>query len=290
MHSQKIKTVFTKSLLIFSLALAFASCGNDNKNQDDIPLTEEEQALDSIKRASAENVFYSIPSPIEITSLLKKSGALYDKSILNPIENKDKYSTLDARALNLGVYGADLSYTTIFDNSQESMLYLACAKNLADGLGITNAFDASTVDRMEVNMGNKDSLLNIISQAYWEMDVYLQENDRPGISALIIAGGWIEALYISTRIEQNLRKTNNNQAIVKRIGDQKQPLENLIDLIRIGKDEVTANLTKELKELKLIFDGIESIGNEGEDTFNITQEQINNIADKIGKIRTAIIQ
>lgn len=289
MFPQKIKIILGKSLFMFLFATGFASCSSDNKNQPDYSLSEEKQASGTKKGASVENVFYNIPSPVETASMLKKAVATYDKDILNPIENKDKYSIHSSRALNLGVYGTDLGYTTIFDKSQESMLYLACAKKLADELRITSAFDDAKVERMEANMNNRDSLLNIISVSYQEMDAYLQESDRDNISILITAGGWIEGLYIAMEIEKSLRKTNNNQDIIKRISEQKFSLENLIVLLEsTGKDELAINLAAELKELKLIFDG--TVSTEAENNNSITQEQVNNIADKIGKIRTGIIQ
>ena len=306
MFSKKIKTVVGKGLVFLAFASLVISCGDSAIKEEKAPLTSEEKELESIKRVSTENVFYSIPSPIETASLLKKAGAVYDKNILNPIENKDKYSTLNSRALNLGVYGSDLSYTTIFDKSQESMLYLACAKKLADGLGITSAFDASKVERMEANMGERDSLLSIISDSYWETDAYLQENDRGGISGLIIAGGWIEGLYIATKIEENLRSTGNNKEIIERISDQKLSLENIIKLLEsIEKDQEIKDLTQELQELKIIFDTVEFTEKEAESTknaktnvttigntitTNITQEQVIKIAAKVAKIRNNIIQ
>ena len=38
-----------------------------------------------------------------------------------------------------------LSYANIFDQSQQCMFYMNCAKKLADGLGVTSAFDAETM-------------------------------------------------------------------------------------------------------------------------------------------------
>jgi hypothetical protein len=86
-------------------------------------------------RPSAErktkNIFHNIPPPMETAALLKKAGAEYDKDILNDVKNVDNYTAASKQALNLGIYGADLSYASVFNNTQESMLYTSCAQNLA---------------------------------------------------------------------------------------------------------------------------------------------------------------
>jgi hypothetical protein len=292
-----------KGIVLAALAVSIYACkGGDNKEQ----MLEEDEASEFIKGESAEKVFYSMPSPIETAVLLKKAGANYDKEVLNLIENKDKYQTISSKALNLGVYGSDLSYTTIFDKTQEAMLYLACTKKLADGLGISQVFSDDVVGRMEANMSNRDSLLRIISDSYWEADSYLKENDRANVSALLIAGGWIEGLYIATKVEESLRKSNTNQMIIERIAEQKHSLDNLINLLDAYKgDETIAALSAQLKDVKTDFDkvsieesegvastdkstGVAVIG--GNTTISIADDVLAAISAKIKKIRTGIVQ
>ena len=88
----------------------------------------------------------------------------------------------------------------IFNQNQESILYLSCTKKLADKLGLSKAFNDEVIERMEMNVDNRDSLLTIISDTYYNLDSYLKENDRDHISAMIIAAGWIEGLYLGTQI------------------------------------------------------------------------------------------
>ena len=302
--------MFSRNLLCVSkyvfflvLSVSVFSCKEQNKGGNDSP--DSSGAVDQAQVANAEKVFYSMPSPIETAVLLKKAGASYDSDYLNPVENREKYATISSKALNMGVYGSDLSYTTIFDKTQEAMLYLACSKKLADGLGISEVFSDDVISRMEANMGNKDSLLTIISDSYWEADAYLKENDRASVSALLIAGGWIEGLYIATRVEESLRKSKKNELIVERIAEQKLSLENLINLMDSYKnDETLAGLSAQLKDLKVDFDKVSSAGSEtsvseskngvatigGDNTFSMSPETLNAISSKIGKIRKSIVE
>ena len=241
---------FSVNLLVATVFVIGISACNSNNTNDNNGLNASNTTAPkdtTTRKASAKNIFYSIPSPIETAQLLKAAGATYNKDYLNPLENISKYVTSNGKALNLGVYGTDLSFTSIFDKSQESMFYLKCTNTLATGLGINGAFGESTVSRVQANMDNKDSILHIISDAYWASDAYLKNNDRPNTSDLIIAGGWIEGLYIATRIAL----VSNNPEITERIAEQKSSLHNLIGLLQNSStpDADITNLTTQLSDL-----------------------------------------
>ncbi|MCW3086309.1 MAG: hypothetical protein JWP12_3675 [Bacteroidetes bacterium] len=289
--------------ILIALAATVSSCGSTASDNENVAGTDTAANVNSGKDTKAQNVFYSIPSPIETTSLLKAAGAKYNASYLNPIENVSKYSTAASRALNLGIYGSDLSFTSIFDQTQESMLYLRCTNKLATSLGISGAFDESTTSRIESNLENRDSLLTIISDSYWNADSYLKENGQPGVSALIIAGGWIEGLYIATKIAGDTK----NADIVTRIGEQKLSLDNLVALLESYKssNDGVNDMYNQFSELKKIYDtipakpsetttstdkksGVTTIGNNS--SYILTPEQLKAITDKANQIRNKIIQ
>ncbi|MCC7301037.1 MAG: hypothetical protein IT233_00190 [Bacteroidia bacterium] len=287
------------SALFLAGAISLVSCGSDEANQDNvtadsIPATPEGQ--------SAKNVFYSIPSPIELATLVKKAGAQYDPKMLNDPENISKYNTSGKQALNLGVYGTDLSMTTIFDRTQESIFYLKSARRLADALGITGAFSDETISSMESNQGNHDSLLSIITDSYFATDEYLKENQRPGVSALIMAGGWIEGLYLGTQLAKS---TKNNAEIVKRIADLKGSLDNLVMLLSIYQDDAeVAKILADLNALKNVYDGMTAGGGAtsvstdqstkvttigGGATYTLSPEQLEKITKMAEEMRTKVV-
>ena len=285
-----------------AISVAFISCGSSTETPTETKV-DTADANPHVKDAKAQNVFYSIPSPVETTTLLKAAGAKYNAKYLNAIENVDKYSTVTSKALNLGIYGSDLSFTSIFDQTQESMLYLRCTNKLATGLGISGAFDEKTTSRIEANMENRDSLLSIISDSYWTADAYLKDNGQPGVSALIVAGGWIEGLYIATQIAN----TTKNTDITTRIGEQKLSLDNLVALLDSYKkdNQGVTDALKSVSELKKIYDAIPVTSSEttastdkskgvttvgGGSTFTITPEQMKQISDKATEIRNKFIQ
>ena len=245
--------------IIGSFLFFLGACSSDSTDESDqldsAEVTEEaEPAAEETKVKKSGKVFYTIPSPLELTSIIKKAGADYDKSICNSVDNLSNYLTQTSMALNLGIYGADLSYSSIFEQTQETMHYFVACKRLADDLGITSAFGESTVKRIQKNLNSRDSLISIISDSYWETDAYLKENNRSSTSALVVAGGWIEGLYISVNIAA---KTENNKDIVSRIGEQKLTLGNLIAMLQHYTDEEVKPIVADLQELRDTYDGVE---------------------------------
>src|ERR1041385_544953 len=117
-------------------ALVFASCGKSKKPDEQEFLN----SLDSAKKGPSideeviNGILQVIPSPLEISVLLKKSGTKYNASILNTPDNKSKYNSNYRKALNLGIYGTDLGYTNIYQQNQDGIKYLAAIKELANEL------------------------------------------------------------------------------------------------------------------------------------------------------------
>ena len=301
MISRGFRPYFIGFSSLLLLALGWTGCGNSGKQDaDNITGDEKPSTPSTVKDTLAQTIFYSVPSPIETASLIQKTGVPYNKDYLNDIQNVSKYTTTGSEALNLGVYGSDLSFTSIYDQTQESMLYLKCANNLANRLGISNAFGEETANRLDANKNNRDSLLSIISESFWTADSYLKDNERPGTSSLIIAGGWIEAVYIATKLEAS----SKNAEITTRIAEQKFTLENLVKMLkRYDFDATISDVYKDLMDLKTVFDqislvkspsvsstdaktGITTIGSKSK--LNITPEQLKTITEKIEVLRVKI--
>ncbi|MCX6181945.1 MAG: hypothetical protein NT150_08475 [Bacteroidetes bacterium] len=215
---------------------------------------------------------FSIPSPIELSLLIKESGLAFDAEILNKDSKVDQYTTTTQRALNLGIYGADLGYTSIYERPDASLKYMRSVRKLSDQLGITDAFDNSTIERVEKNIENKDSLLLLVSTAYRDCDDYLKRNDMQNVGALIITGGWIESVYFAVQVSS--AKPNKN--VMKRVAEQKLALSNLLEMLvpHLTEPGVEDVHTK-LSELEELYQGV---------TINYTF--VKPETDKVNKITT----
>src|ERR1043165_1451105 len=183
----------------FVLAILTA-CGSGKKSDEQAFI----ESLDSAKQEGPTiseevigSVLQAIPSPLEISMLLKESGKKYNGTYLNPADNRSKYNTNYKKALNLGVYGTDLGYTNIYEQNQDGVKYMEAIKEIADGLNIGQFFDIKTIGRLATNSKNMDSLLLMTTQNFNSINHYLQTQSRANLSVLLLTGGWLEAMQIT---------------------------------------------------------------------------------------------
>lgn len=237
-------------------ALMAASCVNNSAKRDVSKLTDVDLSLDTTAQTiKFGNTLFSLPSPYHLTMMIKEAGTRFNESLLNSVDNNQNYTSLYKKCVNLGVYGADLAYMNIYGQSPLIVNQFSVIKNIANDLDLTSAFNKSLVERVENNVDNTDSLLRIMSNTYRDVDVYLKESQRQREGALVLAGGWIEAMYIMTQ----LVKETNNDKLVQRIGESKQPLENLIKILSPYYAELPeiGALVDALIELSADFDEVE---------------------------------
>jgi hypothetical protein len=295
------KGILSMSLATILSSAIFVGCnGGDDKpddKKDDLVETP-----DTIKTTqfNFSGELFSVPSPIQTALLIQKSGVTYDKNILLSSSNVNKFSTDYSRSLNLGIYGADLGYVSLYNQTQDALSYLGAVKQLADKLGISAAFDASTMERIQKNVTNKDSMMVLVGIAYRSSDAYLKNNQRSDVSSLVLAGGWIESLYFSV----NAFKSKPNEEIKRRIAEQKQTLNSLIKILGMNTGNAdVVELTKQLTDLSKVYEGVILKYNFVEPTTDtvkkvtyinstsdvtITDEQLTQISTKIVEIRNNI--
>lgn len=287
-----------KLVLLSVAALLATGCNNGNKKDgDELPPVDSTQS--TILNVSGE--IFSIPSPIQTAFLIKSTGAKYDKVILNAANKVSNYSTAFTKGVNLGIYGADLGYVTIYDQNQDAIGYMNSAKKLADELGVAGAFEPKTIERFQKNLGKQDSMLVLVGDAYRSSDTYLKNNDRNDVSGLVLAGGWIESLYFAT----NVYKTKANEEVRRRIAEQKSSLHSLIKLLKqyYSQPEYT-EFVDNLEDLSTVYDGVDfkyTFEKPDIDPINkmtiikskseikISPEQIETISQKIKSIRNQVV-
>ncbi len=300
------KIIKIASFFVFSFSiLGLTSCGgnSDDKKKSNNPEEIQEDTSKSVS-AGVLNIggeIFSIPSPLQTAMLIQSSGAPFDKSILNTKENLNQYATDYSKALNLGVYGADLGYVSMYSKTQDALVYLTSVKKLSDEIGVSGAFDVKTMKRFQDNMSNKDSMMVLVGLAYREGDAFLKTNKRNDISGLILVGGWIESLSFAI----NVNKTKSNENVKRRIADQKQALNSIIKLLSQFETKGDyANLIDALKDLSKVYDTIEYkfISEKSETDIakktttinshtdvNISKEQLDLITSKVESIRNKIV-
>ena len=270
-----------RSFLTITITSALFFACSSNKNNDEETLADSNETTQVIEqqKINAQNVFTSIPGPEELSSLITQTNLDYDASLLNNPDNLSKYTSDNFKAINLGLYGADMVYTNVYEQAQESMLYLKCVNSLCRSLGITGAFDEKTGERLQDNKENKDSLLAIVSKSFTKADEFLRENQRPGTSSLMVAGGWIEGLYLSGKVAEQAK----TKKLIQKMSQQKKSLSDLITLLENGK--VTGDGTFVLEGLKDLQVSYEKIA----DNTTMSDEILAEINAKVFALRAKLI-
>lgn len=290
------------TFLITCTALLLASCASGGKkNTSEVTVDSAELEQDIFKDIShAKQIFYSLPSPLESAMLIKSAGATFNDKILNPLNNVNKYTNNKTMALNLGIYITDLSYASMFDQAQITIKYMEASRKMADGLGITDAIDQNTINRLEENINNRDVILDIISESFMSSTAFLKENDRQPLATISLVGGWIEGLYLATQLVGDGSIEGNK--VVGRIVDQKLSFDMVLKLLENNKENKDVkDIAVLINDLKKVYDKIiiksskiEAVVNEktnetnlkSTSSSNITQEVFVELKEAVKTIRT----
>lgn len=249
------------------------------------------------------DLFYAIPSPLELSILFMNAGIAYDKDQLLSTAHAYQIENSEQQALLLGIYGADLSYSGIFKRPQWAIKYMAVCKVLAEELSIGHGFDEVMMQRIEANIQNKDSIVLIVANSFLNIDNYFKENKQTGNSTLVLIGGWIEGLHLGTTM---IRTSDSDEKIKEIIKNQYVSLKNIILLAEASELKSQKWIIEDLKELLVSFeaiqpktegdseinksdDGMLTISSNSENTM-VSDEDFNQINDQVEKLRTKLLE
>jgi transposase-like protein len=107
----------------------------------------------------------------------------------------------------------------------------------------------------------------------------MYKKEKEELAMLVVAGSWIEAMYITTHISET---TYHNKEIVQLIENQEKTLKDLLEAIKPYKENTS---------IKKIIEGLKPIEatykNLDKDGFN--KKQVMKIQNKIGELRNNLI-
>ncbi len=297
MNKNGLRVVLSLCSIVFILAGCKSETKTDSTGKDPVDLAEFKET--SI--AESRSISYEMTLPVKMAGLFDHVGADFFPEFLNPADQFGKYNKSVKIALNLGVFGVDLSYVKMFSQHQRSVAYLNAIHRLAGDMGIPREIYGDVLENMEFFVTNKDSLSMVAMDLYQTTDEYLRKDGQEGAASLVAMGGWIESMYIATRIWEMDR---GNLALQDKIAEQKYSLNSLIALMNnYHADLDLAEYLLMLKNLRRTYDKFQLYYKQGDvqvDTssktisaggyyINITPDQMEEISDKIENLRTLII-
>jgi len=287
--------------LLIALAtgtLVMAGCGGPSgpKTSGDV-LTE--GASVSKRTEKLKKIFRAAPSPMETARIVQKTGAQFSEDNLHSAMAASNYVTSDKQAINLGIYGADLSYATIFEENAVSIAYLDVVQSLANELGIGDVIDNDVIARAEANRTRQDSLVAIVSESFFEMNQKLKANGQEDLSGMLVASGWLESIYLATRYTEQA-----NDDLKKRIAEQKLVMEDVMMLVKSYTQ--SAELAGLIAAMQPVVDAFDAVTKEtgasditksegaiiigGGPSFSMSDEALASIANAVADVRNQLVK
>jgi hypothetical protein len=250
-----MKTRLNAVLILIIPIAVMVGCKQGGKSvpaegSDSISLGEIKPLVHTFDTLGGLPIFYNMYLSVEMSTLFQASGAVFKPELLNSAEKMSDYVTSSKKALNLGVYAVDLSYSKVFEQYETAARYFNAMQKMSEELGIPGNYFENTAKRFDRNINNKDSLISIANEVYMATDKYLRENERYSSAAQIILGGWIEAVQIAVDIAATTKDIN----IIERLAEQRTSLGNVINMLNDYSEDVAVkqNLQK-LQKLQVLF-------------------------------------
>jgi uncharacterized membrane-anchored protein YhcB (DUF1043 family) len=273
-----MKKIFTGIILpILIISLAGCTSCKDRKSVKEQKKVELNQ-VKTLDNQIEENV-YPLPSSAEVIKMLTQLEVGYIIGISNPVENTKKYFSSTTRAINLGVFGADLSYATLYNIQQEVINYLSAIRSLANELNMSKIYNEELYTKIKQNFDNREELVKILTNSFNDTYSYLSENDQQPLALLVVGGAWVEGMYLTTHVSEAAYQV---AGISKVLLEQKKSFELYLEITKPYLTEPSVgDFVKVLDPIRKVYEGL---------TTSLTEQNIKDITKAIEGIRTQIVQ
>lgn len=200
--------------------------------------------------------FYLVPSPEDVFGFASDENLKFDKELLNPVDNINKYDDMVSEEFNFGIYAADLAFCAASNKNDETVQYLNIVRELSQKVGLSDVFNESLVYRIEHISPVKDSLISLSNDTYFDIMRYLERNDRQITLSIMAAGGWLECMYLVV----NQTDFDDKSETIQKVADQKIIITNLWRFLEQNSDNQNVKVVlDELKNINDLYNNIEAV-------------------------------
>lgn len=271
---KKAIAVIILPMLILSFT-GLSSCKNRSEKKDQKKIELEE--VQTLENEIEKNV-YPLPTSAEVIKMLSELEVGYIFGIANPVANARKYLTSSSKSINMGIYGADLSYASLYNIQQEVINYLDAIRSLANELNMAKIYDESLYDKIKQNFDNRNELVNILTEAFNNTYAYLAENDQQTLALLVVGGAWVEGMYLTTHVSEAAYQV---AGISKVLIEQKESFDLFMEITKpYLTDPNIKEFIDKLEPIKNVYAGL---------TTSLTNQNIIDITKAIESIRSQIV-
>jgi uncharacterized membrane-anchored protein YhcB (DUF1043 family) len=269
-----IASVILPMLIISFTCLTSCKDKSTRKQQKKIEM----EQVKTIENQIEANV-YPLPTSAEVIKMLTNLEVGYIIGISNPVENIKKYFSSATRAINLGVFGADLSYATLYNIQQEVINYLNAIRSLSNELNMSKIYNQELYDKIKQNFDNRDELVKILTSSFNDTYSYLSENDQQPLALLVVGGAWVEGMFLTTHVSEAAYQV---AGISRVLLEQKKSFELFLEITRpYASDPSVSDFVKLLDPVKKVYEGLSS---------SLTEQNIKDITKVVDEVRSQIVQ
>ncbi|HLG02162.1 MAG TPA: hypothetical protein VI731_01115 [Bacteroidia bacterium] len=236
----------------------------------------------------------SLPSPLLVAAMFKRSGLKYLPGLTNRTENSSKYTTSITRAQNMGVYSADLAYAILNKQANEGRKYLRTIREIASQINLGKVFDQGNLyDRLNANMEREDSIVSILADIQYATDEQLEQNELGHLNGIIFAGAWVESMYIGSQVY----RSDTSQALFNALVTQLAVCNSIIHELKVNQahDPDIPQLIADLSAIQATIDAMPSMKKFSEtpdmelSDVHPSREELQPVIKKIEELRAKII-
>lgn len=273
-----MKKTFTKILVaVIILTVAGASsCKNrgETKKQKEINAVE----LEALEQKIEENV-YPLPTSAEVIKKLTDLDLGYILGATNPPDKARSYMESYNRSVNLGIYGADLSYATLYNMQQDVIDYLAAIRTLALEQNLSKIYDESLYDRIKANFDNRDTLVTLLTDAFDRTYSYMVDAGQANLALLMVGGAWVEGMYLTLSVSESGGHISGFESALL---DQKKSFELFQELAAPhNADPLVSRFLAILQPIRDVYAGLST---------SLTMEDIETMKKAVNTVRADLIK
>lgn len=247
-----------------------------------------------------QETFLYLPSPYEIISYIQKEQLSFDRKLLNPIANKEKYVISIDKKINIGIYSADVAYLVFFRKKQDVAEYLKKIDEMCREEAFPPVLDEDLKNNITRDNLNTDTLSKISNEIYRRTIDNMIESGQKNSYGFLLSGALVETLYLIINSGHK-----DKSYIKKRIAEQKLLFEDLFMLLEtLKKNKNVGERIDDMKGLKNAFAKIHIKTNKlklaqvkgntydlsGENVIEYTDEAYNTLNKEITNLRKLWIE
>jgi hypothetical protein len=286
------------SIFILSLSLIIVQCSSENSaddtkiSSDNINDSEKSHSIEIDIDTTEYEYSFVAPSPIQIASILQKAEMKYMDGITNEISNNNNYTTVFHQSINFGVYASDIAYCVTNEKYDEAGNYMKVIKDLSNKIGLETIFQSSNlIQRFEDNIGDQDSIMDLLIYIQTNTDDYIQDNELNDLNVIYFTGAWIEGMFLGTQtivgdVDKKISKLLSEQMTIA------NTLIKGLEHIEDKNDDIT-DLTDHIKDVVEEYNNLWSNKQAGENVeyldVELKHEEVELISSMIVDLRNEII-